>query len=275
MEIIHRIALTANQRDQADLADLGFPVGSGFVGFDVAESDEAWPAVRRWVAMRHPSDFPRTTFSEAEIAAARWLLVMPDWHHGYPQPHADRFGHRDVTYDLTEYCPRCGIGLRQKAPFQMTGEPRWGHRAILQLNWVFDEYFVTPGVWAEVFRPHGVASRPVTNRRGTELATVVQLVIEEEVSLAAARLPAETCGSCGRVKYLPVPRGPLPPLAAEPAGQLVRTREHFGSGARAFRAVIASQELARAVRQAEVRGASFDPLAASIDEVVAGLVRDP
>ncbi len=274
MEIVHRIALTASQRDQADLADLGFPVGSGFVGFDVAESDEAWPAVRRWIAVRHPSDFPRTTFSEAEIAAARWLVMLTDWHHGYPQPHADSFGYRDVTYDLTEYCPRCGIGFRQKAPFQMTGEPRWGRRAILQLNWVFEEYFVTPALWAEVFRPRGVACRPVTNRRGTELATVVQLVVEEEVSLAAAALPAETCGSCGRLRYLPVQRGPLPPLAAEPACQLVRTREHFGSGASASRAVITSQELARAVRQADVRGASFDPLAASADEVIAGPVPD-
>jgi len=151
----------------------------------------------------------------------------------------------------------------------MTGEPRWGRRGIMQLNWVFDEYFVRPDVWTAVFEPLGIACRPVTNRRGIELQTVVQLVVEEEVPLQPAGLPAETCGTCGRVKYLPVTRGPLPPLRTDPAAPMAKTREYFGSGARAFHKVLVSRPVARSLRDRGVRGASFTVVAADLSEVVA------
>jgi hypothetical protein len=143
----------------------------------------------------------------------------------------------------------------------MRGEPRWGRRSILQLNWIFDEYFVTPEVWQAVFEPRGIASRPVTNRRGIELRTVVQLVVAEEVGLQTDGLAQATCAACGRIKYLPVTRGPLPPLTSEPTGHMAKTRELFGSGARAFREVLVSQALRRDLQSGGVRGASFTPVA--------------
>jgi hypothetical protein len=213
------------------------------------------------LAANRPNHVVRTRFSSQEIAVARWLGLEPDWHYGYPQPKELEFGYLEATYDLTEYCDRCGSGLHQKAPFQMRGEPRWGRRSILQLNWVFDEYFVTPGVRRAVFEPRGVASRPVTNPRGDQLRTVVQLHIAEEVGLQTDGLAQATCGACGRIKYLPVTRGPLPPLTSEPTGHLAKTRELFGSGASAFREVITSQALRRDLESGKIRGASFVPIA--------------
>jgi hypothetical protein len=150
MEIIHRLGLRVDAGAQAELARLGIHVTPGVVGFDVSESAGTWPAVQVWIRGRRPSDIVRTKFSDDEIAEAHWLAVRADFQQGFPQPRKDDFGYREANYDLTAYCNVCGVGLRQKAPFQMKGEPNWGRRGILQLNWVYDEYFVKPGVWATV-----------------------------------------------------------------------------------------------------------------------------
>jgi hypothetical protein len=231
-----------------------------FVAFDVDEDHPNWSKLRLLLARWKVSDFVSTEFTKNEIEAATWVDLVPDWHHGYPQPDEPKFGYLRATYDLSEWCDTCGIGMKQKAPFQMKGEPKWGRRAILQLNWVFDEYFVTPEIWSSVFKPRGIACRPVTNTKGAELKTVVQLVVEEEVGIVTEGLTPERCATCGRVKYLPVTRGFFPALTTKPTGAIVKTREYFGSGAAAHKRVLVSQELARALVAAKVRGASFWPV---------------
>ena len=199
MQIIHRISIASTPEIRSELAGMGVVVGSnGLVSFELDERHEAWAEVQGWIARRSPVDVVTTKFSKQEIDEARWLTMVPDWHHGYPQPDELDFGYRRATYDLTNYCERCGVGLRQKAPFQMKGEPKWGKRGILQLNWVFDEYFVTPEVWASVFRLHGIECRPVLNTKGDELKTVVQLVAQDEVGIATDGLPTEevVCSKC-------------------------------------------------------------------------------
>lgn len=241
----------------------GDSVVSRLVTFELDESHEAWPNVRDWIVRRRALDIISTKFSTAEIAEAKWLNLEANWHHGYPQPNEGEFGYREATYDLTHYCEKCGIGMKQKAPFQMKGEPRWGKRSILQLNWVFDEYFVAPDIWVSVFKPHGIECRPVTDTKDTELKTVVQLVAHEEVGIATDGLLTDeaACSVCGRRKYLPVTRGPFPALMSEPSAAMVKTKEYFGSGASAHRGVLISQTIARALIAEGVRGASFRPVA--------------
>ena len=147
----------------------------------------------------------------------------------------------------------------------MKGEPKWGRNGILKLNWVYDELFVLPRVWHRVFKPHGIGKRAVINRKGVELETVVQLVIEEEISIVADDLPVEeaACPQCWRTKYLPVSRGPFPPLVREPSSAMARTKEYFGSGSQADKAAIVSQALARDLHAAKVRGAVLTPVKAA------------
>jgi hypothetical protein len=230
------------------------------ISFDLDESHESWPQVQRWIATRRAVDIVGTNFSKREIGDARWLELQPDWHHGYPQPKPGTFGYLEVTYNTSEYCSQCGIGPRQEAPFRMKAEPKWGRRGILQLNWIFDEYFVTPEVWTNVFKPHNVACRLVHNNRARELETVVQLVVERQIDIVTDGLPFEKCTTCGRIKYIPVARGPFPPLTCEPKAHMMKTRQYFGSGTSAHKRVILSQELARALATKKIRGASVRPV---------------
>ncbi|HEY7550090.1 MAG TPA: hypothetical protein VH913_11310 [Hyphomicrobiaceae bacterium] len=274
MKIVHRIALRASESQRKELEALGVVTPPGdilpgerdaFVAFDVTEDHPNWPSLRRLFDQWKVPDNVRTVFSKSEIKAADWLKLTSEWYHGYPQPDDGHFGYLGVTYDLSDYCKKCGIGARQKAPFQMEGEPRWGRNGILQLNWVFDEYFVTPEVWTKVFKAHGVRSRPVTDTTGSELRSVLQLVVEEEVDLHTEGLATEACAICGRIKYLPVTRGPFPALVTRPAREIARTKEHFGSGGRAFRAILVSKALAHALNSEAVRGVSLRPVAKRTD----------
>lgn len=264
MQIIHRISISSTPQIRSELGTLGVAIGeSGFVTFEVDESDIVWPSLQGWIAKRRAIDVITTKFSKQELADAVWLELTPDWHHGYPQPNELDFGYREATYDLTHYCERCGIGMKQKAPFQMKVEPKWGRRSILQLNWVFDEYFVTPEVWENVFSPHGIECRPVVNTKGRELKTVVQLVAHEEVGIVTDGLAKEdaACSSCGRTKYLPVARGPFPGLTSEPSTTMVKTKDYFGSGASAYQGVLISRAVGRTLMANNVRGASLRPVA--------------
>lgn len=263
MQIIHRISISATRRIRQDLASLGIvkelvTVLDDLVLFELAESDDRWPDVRLWIARHDALDIVTTRFSAAEIAGADWLVMSTDRHHGYRQPEDN---YMEVTYDLADYCSTCGIGAKQNAPFHMKSEPRWGRNGILQLNWVFDEFFAKPEIWDAIFKPRGVGCRPVLDARDRELKTVIQLVVEEEVDILIGGLTPVICASCGRVKYEPAVRGPFPPIQTPPSGHSARARAYFGSGRSAHKAVLVSQQLREAFTAAKTRGAAFEPVA--------------
>src|SRR6516162_7985167 len=172
MEVIHRLGLSWDKSKQALLAGLGIEVVEGVDAFEIGESDPRWPDVQPLISAWKLLDIVTTRFSREELRGASYLDMGPDWHHGYPQPDG-AFGYLKETYDVAEYCSACGIGAKQSAPFRMKGEPKWGKRHILQLNWVFDEYFVQPDVWKTVFEPFGVGSCPVKHHRTSKQLTTV------------------------------------------------------------------------------------------------------
>jgi hypothetical protein len=257
MRIVHRIAINATDADQDHLNKLGISVGSGFVSFEMEESDDRWPHLAQWCQMRQAVDDIRTEFSPSELAAAEWLALIADWHHGYPQPRDEEFGYLDASYDLKGFCEACGTGLKQKAAFQMKGEPKWGRRNIMQLNWIFDEYFTTPELWRAAFAPHQIPCRPVRNTGGADLTTVVQLVVEAEATIETEGLSAQPCGICGCIKYSPVARGYFPRLKMVPSSGVAKTSVYFGSGASADRVVLVSQRIRRELVSAGARGVSM------------------
>ena len=221
----------------------------------LGEHCQAW--AKRYSAL----DVVRTLFANEEMEAAAWAELVPEWHCGYPQPKPDEFGYREATYDMRAYCKECGMGLRQKAPFQMKGEPKWSRGDLLRNSTGFRmKCFVTPEVAAEFFEPAGVSSRIVQNVRGETLKSVVQLVVSAEENVATDKLVAHTCASCHRTRYLPTVRGRFPALSARPTANAVRTAQYFGSGATAHQRILVSQKIVRQLLAKKVSGVSFRPV---------------
>jgi len=277
MKVIHRFVFHMNAAHRAALQalDVRVAVGRGLAGedqatlhssFEIAEDAPNWTPVvgllRQWDAdfdyRVSESSLVRTEYSKREMRSADWLSIAA-WHHGYPQPDGC-FEFRSLSYEPTESCDQCGVGLRQVAPFRMTGEPKWGRRGIMQLHWIRDEIFVKPEVWAAVFRPARVLCRPVVNRRGVDLKTVVQLVIEEEASVVTNGLPTEQCEKCGDVRPNYPNRGFFPMMRGRPSQSMARTREHFGSGAQSYKCLLLCHDLFRAIEDQGVRGAYYRPV---------------
>src|SRR6185295_5719179 len=126
VRIIHRVGLHANTKQRRELETLGVKLTGGvaspnggdpLMAFDVDENHPNWGSLRSLFQKWRSSDMVRTEFTKKEIDSARWLEIGA-WHNGHPQPDEDAFGYRRATYDLTDWCEQCGIGLKQKAPFQ-------------------------------------------------------------------------------------------------------------------------------------------------------------
>lgn len=266
MKIIHRMTVSHPLEAAQSLRALGATIirSAEILIFEASESSPSWPQIRDWAAKYRAFDILWTEFEEAELEAADTLQLCPTWIHGYPQPRQDSFGFRNATYDASDYCSQCGVGLRQKAPFQMKSEPRWGKNGIMQLNWIGDEFFVQPDVWARVFKPHGIASIPVTTAKGAVLNSVVQIDVKEEVGVDVSGARKTECKNCGRSKFDTDLRGPFHRLRNPRTKAMARTREWFGPGAAAFKCVLISGELYRDLRA--IRGAGYRPVALSLDE---------
>ncbi len=257
----HRITINVTSEKEKELAEFGIRLKPGFRVFRIRESDQRWPIIATKLSQWDAGNYLETEFSESEFAGARWLELMPEWHHGYPQPE-DGFAFRNITYRLGSVCRTCGVGGIQVAPFRFTREPQWGRRHILQLNWIFDEFFVRPDVYEQVFKSEGIRSMDaVKNRNGQALQTVVQIRVEQIVNTRVPEQmePAE-CSECGRSKYRPSGHGVFPPLEDEPSAHIVKSREGFGSGHSAFRAVLISSALYSKIRQAGIKGVTFRPV---------------
>ncbi len=264
MKIIHRISETLDSAMQNTLASLGIETETGLVTFEIEESHPSWHQVKSLVDQWQAVDIVTTKFTPTELRAAEQLEVVATWHHGYPQPRDDD-GYLDQSFDLTNHCTSCGVGKVQSAPIRLASEPKWGKRQILQLNWLYDEFFVLPETWQKVFKPFGIEyERVIHHRTGKTLNSVVQLKIDTMAS-SELHMPnnaeVEHCEKCRHHKYSPISRGKFPPLTKGVDSPIVKSQEYFGSGASAWRATIVSSEVFNAIKNETLKGVDFIPAA--------------
>ena len=207
-----------------------------------------------------------------------FLQVVAQGHHGYPQPENDYFS---LTYE--DFCLRCGIHGAQRAPFRLKEVRRAPHSDFVQLNWVFDAFFVQSEVAAELSASgmSGISFGPALDHRsGSELPDRRQLLGDTVIScVETARLPTVTCRAgneesqwrlaagrtrydastpyCGGVKYHPPASLALKPGALGGAPDLFQTAEWFGSGGAAHRLMLCSARFADFVTSRGWRGLEF------------------
>jgi len=112
--------------------------------------------------------------------------------------------------------------------------------------------------------PLGITSRPVLDHKSSiPLTTVVQCDFGAmaESSLRLGDHPFYHCPRCERRKYLPFTRGCFPRLDSPPIHRkVVKSKEYFGDGGKAFRMIIVPRELYIAIHGAGLRGCSFTPV---------------
>lgn len=268
MKIVQRVGLYADEDVIEELDRLGikYKLGCGgrVISFRIAESDPVWPRLEPLLMVwGRSSGIPYTEFTAREKRETDLLNMGSTWNWDYPKPEKD-FGYMGVTYDVSNYCRKCGMGAKQIAPFRFRGEPRWGRKHILQVNWVFDEYFVLPEVWERLFKKYGVECMPVLkNQTGQPLESVVQLKVDTYATapLKIGDAPYETCPFCHRVKYLPWCRGFFPAFNTKQSADIFKTRECFGSAVKAFHEVIVSARLFQEITDHKLKGVIFAPLA--------------
>lgn len=261
MKIVHRVTINADAEVVKTLSDLGVIIGKGLSTFVVDEANPHWPQIERIISYYHPVDIVSTKFTSSELVDAHSLQIKSTWHWGYPQPEHD---YLNKTYDLSDYCTQCGIGAKQNASFRLLGEPAWGDRSIVQINWVFDEFFVRRDAWEDVLLPLGIQSRPVVDHHsGAVLSSVVQCDVEtiSENTLDLRDHPFRHCPKCERRKYLPYTRGCFPKFVSGAQEKpVVKSKEFFGDGAKAFRAVLILGNVYASMTNAQLRGCSFTPV---------------
>jgi hypothetical protein len=262
MRIIKHIGCNFDVENQAELDGIGIKVSTGIDSFDIDESDPKWELLQRWLTRRCPVITTKTVFSKSELVNASYLNMVASWHHGFPMPDLDD-GYLESTYDTSSMCKECGIGIVQKSQFRMKAEPKWGTRDILQLNWVFDTFFVTPQAYQDVFFPLGIRCLEVLNHKsGRPLESVVQIIVDDKAlgDLDLDDSYKEACPMCGQAKIRPHDRGFFPRLLKRNELCIFKTREYFGSGCSAWNATIVSADLYKAITNSALKGVTFYPL---------------
>lgn len=266
MEIFHHFFFKLSGKDdRREFREAGIKLPAGIripgggigIAFDIAENDPKWAEAARLAARYKAIESVYTRFTEAECDSAKYLGIVAASHRGFPEPASGK-GYLAATFDLSAFCARCGIGRRQVRPFRMKAAPRL-HNSLMQLNWIFDEYFAAPAIWAGVFKPMGIGCRPVRKHAtGAELDSVVQLDIAENVDLKSAGNDGAECPACGRRKTPVSLRGYFPEPESTEA-PIFKSSQYFGSDAGAFRLVFVSNALYRKMKDASLRGVEFYP----------------
>jgi hypothetical protein len=266
MEIVHHFGIRLrSDADRMEFADIGIdlpsagraPSGNMITSFEIAEHDPRWMDASRIVAKFQITDSVRTEFSPSEFAAASAICILASSHRGYPMPSAKR-GFLAATYDLSDYCAKCGIGCRQVRPFRFNSTLDL-KRTIMQLKWIFDEYFVSREIWTAIFRPFAIGYWPVVfDGTGNEIDSVVQLRISHYADLKHDEASSVVCSICGRTKTKMDLRGFCPKPGSAPA-PIFKSTQYFGSDAGAFRRVLVAPVLYEAIKKSGLRGIEFYP----------------
>jgi len=260
MKITHHIALRLdNAEETTGFAKLGLKLPERkLASIDIAEDDPRWREVEALIGRtKYPIiDTVTTEFSNLELDGAKFLGMVATSSAGYPQPEQQQ-GYLASTYDMEHCCKRCGLGKRQIAPFRVSlAEPK-RDKSIFQLNWIFDEFFLSREAWKAVFEPFGIGYHPViAHNTGKEMDRLVQLDINDVHNLMLTGTNCEECSLCGRRKF-PFNTKGFFPKPVFPQSDLFKSTEAFG--AFGFSLVIVSHKLHRAMKRAALTGIKFYP----------------
>ena len=260
MRTKHHVFVAVDPERAKTFSRFGIQLTGRFDSFDIFDEDANWPEVANLIERYKLTKMSYTTFTKGELNQANYLDIGASGHTGYPMPDDD-FGYQSITYDSSNVCNKCWNGVVQIAPFRFRNAPSWGSKSIMQLNWVYDQFFVKPETWEEVFQPFGIGCKEVIHhRRKIVLDEVVQLDISTLVDLKMDdnEYRFEICPECGKKRYHPGLYGYYPEPAATDAA-MFKSTQVFGSGGSSFRRVMISRALYKKLLEVKFKGLYFHP----------------
>ena len=215
-------------------------------------------------------------FEKDDIEKSDWFIIGTGQYQ-YPQPEA---GYLNATFDLRNYCPHCGSGKIQNAPFRLKTEPKQHNNQFWGLHWEFEHVFVRQETKNILERDiKGIRfSNPVLHKRNIPIDGFYQLHIDAilEKGFDGYNTKVITCKTnneeglntdsrqvyCGQTKYHhPMIGGYLfDKVIFQQEGDIALTSEYFGSGGSANRLVIVSKRFKQIVEKNKLKGLSFTPI---------------
>jgi hypothetical protein len=241
MKNLHVIYCDWSEQQKKILSNYGIKVETKYDRFDIEENDTYWllkPYLDEWKVQ----DFVVSIFSDDDFSKAKILVYSGVRANGYPMPDDDN-GYMQTTYDDTNYCPVCGIGLIQKEPFRLKAIPKWGSKKIFSLNWIYDELFVKKDFFESILIKYGVESVPVLlYKKETLIENTVQIKIPTtEDGLNLQGYEFEICHSCHRKRYNLINTGFFPAFEFDADERhIFKSKEWFGTGANARKYIFLS-----------------------------------
>ena len=253
----------------------------------IDDDHSLWPEVRQLceeLAIRIETGIE---YSRQDILAADWCLVNAIGSLDYPQPEKN-FGYRSLTFDLTSYCPRCGIGRIQDRPYRLKPQKQPKRYHFFSPGWDHQSLFCTTEVQS-LLQENRVSGtkfiHPVQNGNGSEIPFLVQIFPARELPSGIIPLgqfavdcepnnqerwepPASAFWNqrppyCGRTKYHVPYRTRLVHYKKETfanAEDVVLSHEWFGSGGHAMQQVIVSRKFVSIALDKGLKGLEFSPV---------------
>ncbi len=299
MEIRHRFYYNMSQKharillkclEKYDLLYETHEFGEGFrfIEYTISENDDLFPVFEKLIR-RHKLDVQTGVyFDENDFLNADWFY-MSAGEYQYPQPE-DRF--IEVTYDLTNYCGRCGSGKEQIKPFRLKSDFKQENLDFLGLHWVHDEIFVRKKskLILEEERISGISFlNPVLHSSGRQIEDLFQVKTNKLPVFGAVvkGLDKRVCAPqkqsrprrkkklgafgisgfrddlpyCGHTNYLYPRRSPIrfhqKTMVNQP--DVIKSREIFGDGV-GHHLLLASKRFFNIVQEYELTGLRFTPI---------------
>lgn len=269
MKIIYHVTFNTDGPATKFFEAEGFKIKPGIINaFDLTEDHPKWESVKEAVK-RYGKNEVRVKefgakFTNKEMESAQFYVLVSEWNFEYPQPE-DGFGYEETTYKPGVGCRKCGVGLEQQRPFSIKKAPSWGKRNILQLNWVFGEYFVSKELKEKLEGkiPGTRFLEVLKYPNGTVLDDIFQLVLEKRVPLVLPENAAfQICDVCKGRKYMPgVLGGGFQPAPSENDFAIAQSQEFFGDGGNAFRITLVNKDTRQVLVEAGIKGVDFIPCA--------------
>jgi len=234
--------------------------------FDISEDDPRWPKVSEIIKKNKIPTLARAEFTKEEILSAEWVWISPVYFEdeSFPEPHLDD-SWKKMSFDYENECPDCGVGLRQKAPIRLKGEPNLKNNDFMSVFWAYP-IFARPEVLNTLMenKIEGFEISPVINHSSnTALETVKQMrVIDELLPCIIPDNLQREHRRCTHIKYYGISHVMLtyPKANFINLPDLIRSGEWFGTGYAANQLILASAKFIKVYMENGWKGLSLAPI---------------